>query len=270
MNRRRFLKAGSLFVPYLFAIKGAAAPLGIDDPVMGDNPSGGNGLLIGLAGYWNMDEAAGTTRMDSSGNGLNLADNNSDLVNTVGKLGNAVVCSQGNASNALIHAANALFNTGSGISLSFSMWIYGNGIAASSRGIVCLDNNTVAGAYDLYTDGTNFIWFVFDSTHTQRTINVVSVAAQGTTSWHHFAFGYDDVNKIMWAQYDGGARTTVAVAAGMNPCTTLPFTVGNFASLGLPNSLFVDELAYYRRVLSTTDVANLYNAGAALPFSSFS
>lgn len=227
-------------------------------------------LLNSLQAYWKMDEGfTGATRLDSSGNGLHLTDQNGNLSPVSGKIGNSVACTQTSSSNCLTHASNAAFNTGPGISFSFSAWVQNQGFVSGAHGIICYDNNTAAGSYDLYSDGTNVFWFVLDSTITAKTITIVSAAAMGTGTFHHFAFGYDDANKLMWSQYDGGARVTLAVSNGINPATTLAFCIGNFSAKTLPQQCNVDEVGYWRRVLTTTDVAKLYNGGSGLPFSSF-
>lgn len=270
-TRRNFLRSFGLAACGLYLPRAQAAETfgGFSIPYISAGMGNGNGLLANLTAYWKMDELTGT-RFDSTANALNLTDNNSNLASAPGKIGNAVVCSQTSASNALIHAGNSFFNTAAGTSFSFSAWIKANGFIAGNHGIICHDNNTAAGSYDLYSDGTNVFWFVLDNTITARSITIATVASLGTLNFHHFAFGYDDANKQMWTQLDGAARTTISTVNPINT-SSVAFTVGNFASLGLPEQVLVDELAYWQgRVLMAGDVSLLYNGGSSLPFSSFS
>lgn len=229
----------------------------------------GKSLLVGITAYWNMNQAAFSTRTDSTPNGLDLSDHNSNLNNQVGLIGNAVVTSQSNASNGLVHAANALFNVGVGTSVSFSMWMLGGGAPINDHGIVSYDDGTHQ-AYDLYYSSvaTAFQWLVVEATTlTQKTINMVTGAAfaAGGSVWHHFAFGYDDTAKQIWAQYDNGTRSTVA-CNGINPVTIPSFVIGNFSNLASPQDVIIDEVGYWRRALTTAEVAHLFNSGAGITY----
>lgn len=227
-----------------------------------------NSLLKGLSAYWKMDEAGGT-RNDSSLNGLNLSDHNSNLLAGAGIIGNSVICSQSVASNGLVHASNTAFNTGPGISVSFSCWIRGNGLIVGN-GILSYANSATNQAYTLYVDGSsNVRWGGTEAgTLSFKQLTVVTSAALGTTSFHHFAFGYDDVNKIIWCQYDNGARQTLAMN-GMLAVTTIPFVVGNFSDLGFPQQVAVDELGFWNRVLTTSEVSRLYKGGLGSTYPTF-
>lgn len=232
--------------------------------------SNSNGLLRQLTAYWKMDEATGATRLDSTANALHLTDKNANLVATAGALNNCVICDQTLASDCLTHAAHALFNTGAGISLSFSAWLRGNGLIAD-HGIISLDDGSGNYAYTLWyrSTGASVTWTAQEAgTLTEKDIAIVTGAAMGTSVFHHFAFGYDDVAKLIWTQYDNGTRSTLAVN-GMNAVTTTPFAVGNFSNFTAPQQILVDELAYYRRVLSVADVSTLFNGGTPLPFAKF-
>lgn len=229
-----------------------------------------NGLLAGLTAYWKMDEAAFAVRADSMPNGLNLADVNNNLLAQPGKINNEAVLSQTVNTNGLKSAINSLFNTGPGISVSFSCWIGSGAALINDRGIISFDDGVANQAYALYSASSNLSvhWAGFEAgTHTLKEISVVTFAAMGAGR-HHFAFGWDAVNLVLWTQYDNGARTTLAMA-GMNPVSGIPFQIGNWSGGAAPNQFSIDELAYYRRVLSVADVNTLYNGGAGKALSTF-
>lgn len=232
-----------------------------------------HGLLFQLGAYFKMDDAGGGPRLDATGNGHTLTDNNANLVGTApGIINTCVTCSQTVASNCL-KSTDAIFGCSVGNSFSISCWCQSNAII-NDHGIISLDNSAAVLGYDFYyaSVGTLFTWGAFETgTHTFKTIGIVTNAAFNNGAFHHFAMGYDDGNQVLWTQYDGGARSTVGIN-GINtavPTVAGPFVVGNFSTLASPQQINVDEMGFWNRVLSTADVATLFNGGAALPFGSF-
>ena len=78
-------------------------------------------LLTSLVGFWTLDEVSGA-RLDSSGNGSTLTDNNT-VASTTGKIGLAAVFQAG-VSEFLSRSDNAFLSAGINTSFTIDGWVY--------------------------------------------------------------------------------------------------------------------------------------------------
>jgi hypothetical protein len=98
---------------------------------------------------------------------------------------------------------------------------------------------------------------------------VATTAFADTTTWYFIAGGWDGTNiKI---SVNGGPYATTAFAGPVAPTGNIPFTIGLEIGSGGGWLGQIDEVAIWigRNDLTISEVQQLYNNGAGLPFSSF-
>lgn len=262
MNTRQFIKtcavaATGLYVPNTYA----QDVIAVRRRRVASAP---NGLLNSLKAYYKFDspgyydDSYGSNALTASGSPLNSA--------AFGVINGHVNC---NASTQLRHAHNSDFDLGTGISFTCSIWLNPNSWSGTYRPVI--------GQYDGFNNdyswillGTSgqldFVGYPTNTSNQQR----IHIANPLTTSvWSHVVVGYDSGAGQLFTQLNNGARSTVSIVGDLN-ASIHDFIIGYAYVLG--GEFYdgrVDECAFWKRVLSTTDVASLYNSGSGLPLSSF-
>ncbi len=268
MNRRSFIKSGALFVPTIFvprliraqgigrspAFRGAAAQQG--RPASGGG--GGNGLLTGLIAYWRCEESDGTDLADATGNGHTLTHHGATLQTPLSAKHNLGV--KISSSQYLDSSSSDFRRTGS---WTFAGWYR---VAASVDGEVpaCefgVGNPTNGHNWFIFGPGSNILEFGMRNADDGGSTLAVSTVTMSTGSYHHIAVGWDSVAQKIWIQVDN--ETRVETSYTDTPRTDSEnFTVNGFSGGGngidgTSNNGGIDEIAYWTRSLSTTDVTNL-------------
>jgi len=222
------------------------------------------GLLAGLVSYWKMDEAsagaAPVTRVDSiTATGNNLTDNNT-TPNGTGKIGNCLAPVATNL-EFLNRASNASLQTGD-IDFTWAGWFQ---ISDESTSRVLLGKNAagVAGPYKISTTGISFdklSFSVFDgSSSNAATANTFGALSLNT--WYFFACKHDSVANLISISINAGTADTQAWTTGTN-IETGGFAIGQAGETAGANwSGLIDEVGFWKRALSTTEIAFLYNSG---------
>jgi hypothetical protein len=238
----------------------------------GVNP---NRLLNGLVHYYQLETFASNQVIDTIG-GVTLSATNAgaDASLITGKIGNCIKYSGAGGINGLTNPGpnNVNFLAAAGISESYSCWFWfdaGNPTATPAFfSFFDASGATQFGAFFLDTvSGTvRFEW------RNAADSNVVVTWSIAPTSgaWHHAAMGYDSPNNVLWIQVDNGARQTIAMPNLKGTNTSFGVNMFFIRGFGFELAGRVDEWGVWNnRALSTTDVANLWNGGAGLPFSKF-
>jgi hypothetical protein len=124
-------------------------------------------------------------------------------------------------------------------------------------------------------------WILFYKNRTRKPTLAVSLndangfsvaaatAFADTTTWYFIAGGWDGTNiKI---SVNGGPYATTAFAGPVAPTGNIPFTIGLEIGSGGGWLGQIDEVAIWigRNDLTISEVQQLYNNGAGLPFGSF-
>ncbi len=232
-----------------------------------------SGLSCGLVGYWTFDgkDMVGGVVRDRSGNGNNGNLNNiaTSTFYTPGKIGQA-----GNfdGTNDYISMGDILDLNG-GVPFSISTWALFNDFT-NSPSIIGKFDESGSYAYTLEmgqlfeTDGSGLGLMLLDSSSagyigrsTSRKIvkgvwyHIVGTYDGGSTSssvkLYYNGVQVDDTNT------QGGTFTTIRNV-------NTPLTIGSLLSSGSPNYLIkgkIDDVRIYNRVLSQSEVAQLYNTG---------
>ena len=231
-------------------------------------------LNEGLVGYWKFDEGGGITAIDSSGNG-----NNGTLVNgpvwTAGKIGGALSL-DGSDDYINVGSAANLDNLGP---LTYSAWInlrsldkrsiiFSKGDYYTRDGNIRFYMNTISSERNNLTFNAPFILGSVLKTSIPNTPSVTSWITAGT--WTHVAVTWDGGNSssgvtlyvngspIIADRVQGTQYTTKADNSAYNQI------LGGLLAQDAVNTSFngsMDDLRVYNRVLSATEIQELYALG---------
>jgi hypothetical protein len=221
-------------------------------------------LLDGLVSYWTLDEGLGT-RVDSQGSN-NLTDNNT-VGSAAGKISNAASFVAANTEY-LSSTSTALQMGTNDYAVSF--WLK----TSSALQMTPLYNGAYreTGWYIATLSGGNLFLKFSDIPFPSGTPpNGSSVGSYADGNWHHVVVNFDrDSNVSMYV--DGNTTPVIAFDisgyAG-NVAPFRPFLVGAYED-GLGRSFFfdglIDEIGIWGRILTLTEISDLYNSGVGLTY----
>lgn len=227
-----------------------------------------NTFLTGLYAYYELDEASGNA-LDASGNGHDLSQIGI-IGSAAGKINTARVWSGGLSGPFLFDSSSTTtFQPGSS-HLFVSCWIksavtnynYDAGIA----GKFVLPHASWLLFRQSDTDGSQLRFVCTQDGHSIGATAIGPVL--NDTNWHFVVGGWDGTN--LKISVDGGEFSTTAFTGPIFGDGTGTFQIGAEAASNTWNGL-IDEVAIWigRNDLTISEVQQLYNSGAGLPFSSF-
>ncbi len=226
-------------------------------------------LLTSLISYWKMDEASGT-RVDSNG-ANNLTDNNS-TGSTTGKINSAADFNEA-ALTYLSHADNSDLSTGD-IDFTLNFWVKSSDFTISSGFpfIACkgwLSDNSADQEWCVLVNGSPapFAFYVGSGTSTNNVVNSTG-GTPSTGTWYMVTVWHDSVNNLIGIALNAGTADTASHSAGVNDGTR-DFSIGARPAGSLGWHGQIDEVGFWKRVLTSGERTQLYNSGAGLAFSSF-
>ena len=208
-----------------------------------DNPG-----LTGLVAWWTMDEISGMRKDSSYEN--HLTDINT-VGSTTGRKGKAADFVTANLEHLTV-ADNGLLSGGD-VDFTLVANVY---LDNNANTFVIMDKSDAASAYDYrlaHQAGTGFRFRVSASAY-------VDSGAVTANAWHTVIAWHDSVNDTINIQVDNGMVNSVPFSGGTMD-TANPLTLGAFANgtMGLDGRL--DEVAIYKRVLTSNQRAWLHNSG---------
>jgi len=226
-----------------------------------------NTFLTGLYAYFKLDEGSGAA-IDARGT-RNLANFGNPVGTAAGKINTSRNFPGGNAYFCSLNTTD--FSPGSD-HFFFSFWAKAENLTQGQSGTGFLSKTGTLNKRQ---------WIVFfdnvskkpklnvslDDTHTSTAIGATAFA--NTTTWYFIAGGWDGTNiKI---SVNGGAYVTTPFAGPVNPNGNVHFTIGLEIGSGGGWLGQIDEVAIWigRNDLTISDVQQLYNDGAGLPYSAF-
>lgn len=232
-----------------------------------------NGLLNSLVSYWKLDEAAGTTRNDSTASANNLT----QPVGTCGQSTGLInFAANTNGGTSKLRNSGGTLSTfwaqiQPGDSFSVSTWIKFNSVPSSG----------FHGVVSFWGQGTNlsyFLWFNNSSTlelncrNAANTLNVAQtvLAPPSTATWYHVVFGFDNANNQQFYYLNNGTRQNANITGIYKQTSgTATFELMDYAGSNGPPDMIMDETGWWRKVLTAQDVNLLYNNARGTPYSSF-
>ena len=227
-------------------------------------------LRDNLVSWWELNETSGT-RYDAHGTN-HLTDNNTVLYGT-GKQGNCADFEDTNSEYLSITnaAQTGLSPTGD---FSVSAWFKAESQPASGYEFAIV-SKTAGGAGGSYmftylnSSGTYKLYAaLYDSSAPGTNVNYFSAAqtlSNGT--WYHLAFVVTAASGKVEFFVNGSSIGSVTDASmnDINTCTA-PFNIGAFNSSNRFMDGILDEVGFWSRALTSTEVTSLYNSGNGLSY----
>lgn len=220
-------------------------------------------LTTSLSGYWTLNETSGV-RADSLGTS-NLSDNNT-VGATTGVLGNAARFVAVN-SEYLSHSDNATLSTGN-VDFSFAYWV--NFRSGSAQVVLHKGYTSAADNLEFYADyntlSANKIRWIVGTQLSGGNYAYVESDAISNNTWVFVVMWHDAANNQIGISINNGTPNTASWAGGAVD-TTHPFFIGvdgNF-STGF-GDFDLDELGFWKKVLTAQERTDLYNAGVGCTY----
>lgn len=221
-------------------------------------------LSTGLVAWWKLDEQSGT-RVDSVGSN-DLTDTNTVTYDT-GKVGNAGQFTRA-TSEYLNIADNADLSVGD-IDFTFAGWVYFDSVA-SNRVIL---SKAVSGAieYGIWTEGaggSEYIRFIKGVGAVNVVVDASAPVPPSTGTWYFVVVWHDSVDNEIAIQIDNGTIYTTATDTGVSDGGAA-FQIGGYSDIGEHMDGRVDEVGFWKKVLTVAERKRLYNGGDGVtyPFS---
>jgi len=216
-------------------------------------------LLDSLISWWELDEASGT-RNDSHGTN-HLTDNN-----TVGRATTDLGLGadfEASSSEYLSRASNASLQTGD-IDFTFALWF----VRESSGGYVLLgkDSDSTGRDYTIDTVGGNVRLYINGGGGgliAQATMVDVVGSKHLVVAWH------DATANTLNIQVNNGVVSSVGTGGAAPPVSAAEFRIGAREYGGAEGYTdgVVDQVGFWKRVLTTSERARVYNNGQGLLYS---
>lgn len=218
----------------------------------------GGTLPNNLAAYWKLNETSGI-RVDRVADN-HLTPNNAVSYNT-GVKGNALQVTDINsrvAQQYLSVGDNAVINLGD-FDFTFAAWVRldskGEYRAAIAKG------NSGATREILLEYNPSFDRFRWNVDSGSGFVGVNSLSSPSANTWYFIVVWHDSATNQIGIQVNNGSVSTISHAAGVQD-TSSYLTVGTFVDV--PDYYWdgrVDELGFWKRILTTQEKTDLYNGG---------
>lgn len=216
-------------------------------------------LTTNLESYWSL---SGLTDERPAANTLT---NNGGVTFVAGKVGDAASFDSA-LTESLSHASSASLQSGD-IDLTVTAWVDLNALGAN-RNIVG-KFGTLNFEWVLYYSLANNAFEVFTSGDgvTGSALTATTFGAPSTSTWYFVAFRHDATNNQRQISVNG-VTDTDSYSAGLFAGTAAWVIGADDRGLGFFNGL-VDEVGFWKnRVLADAELAQLYNGGAGMAYSS--
>lgn len=215
-------------------------------------------LLDNLESYWTLDEATGAIRSDSHG-ANHLTDNN-NVVQIPGKIAQATDFTKA-STNWLSHVHNASLDVSGNVDFTFAFW-FDTGVQFATHAWITKytgggTNNDQFLIY--YSSAPIFIVRAIDNTAVVLTSSVGAIAPG---AWHFGICWRDGVN--VYFQIDNGVVDSLPWAKDTK-LSVVDFRIGKFGAATYSDSN-IDEVGFWKRVLTAPERAQLWNGGAGLTY----
>jgi len=217
----------------------------------------------GLVSYWKLDEASGT-RADSHGTNT-LTDNNT-VASGTGKINNAADFEFSNGLESLSHTSNTDLQTGD-IDFTITAWVNLESGPNNYNGIVTKDGAAGRDYFLVYDNVVSHFIFYCRRSATDVKAEATTFGVPSLSTWYFIAAWHDATADTVNIQINNGAVNSTASGGALDSPTTIAFHIGAAAwGVGTEFDGLIDEVGFWKRVLSSQDRTDLYNAGAGLAY----
>ena len=214
-------------------------------------------LTDNIIASWRFDESSGNA-LDASGNGHTAT--NSSVTYATGKINNGASF---NGSAKFTVTDDATLRPSPAFSISF--WVKKTGTTATEILDSYAQVSTVAGFRCVMEAGAKVSLWVGKNTGLGGSdwARVIANTSVNDGNWHHCVVTYDGTT--ICAYTDGSADGTTSFSATIAYDTpNNAVTIGDYVTGGAAMNGMIDELNFWSRALSLSEVTSLYNSGAGL------
>lgn len=210
-------------------------------------------VITSLVSYWELNEASGTRNDAHSTN--HLTDNNT-VLSTTGKVGTAADF-ETSTSEYLSRASNSALQAGD-IDFTFAAWI---NLESATSGIIASKDSNAGSSRDYtleYSTGFGPIFYV----------NGSFLAGPGGTlsnsTWYFVVGWHDATANTTNLQIDNGTVNSTSTGGAAPDVSASQFRIGAREYSGAEGYFdgLIDEVGFWKKVLTPTERTWLYNAGA--------
>lgn len=225
-------------------------------------------LTDSLIAYWKLDEASGDA---SDSVGSNTLTDHSSVGTGTGKINGARHFTKASGQFLTI-ADNTALSTGD-IDFTIAGWVNADSLS-STMGIICkwLQASSQR-EYRLDYASSRFRWLLSSAgTSADLVLSADNLGAPSTGTWYFIVAWHDSVNNVAGIQVNDGTANTSSYSSGVFNGTA-GFDIGTSESAaGIPFDGLVDEVGFWKRILTSGEKTQLYNGGNGLayPFSTTS
>lgn len=229
-------------------------------------------LTTSLVSYWKMDEASGT-REDIHGPNDLTANGTGGVGSATGKINSAADFELSDSDYLSIADASQTGLDFSG-DMSASFWLNIESAPASGEDFTVFSKGSGAdGAYALtYSNvgGTPKLNFwIFDSGNPSENINMLVNQTFSTATWYHVVVTFTASTDTAEFFVNGSSLGTASnsLYSGTTNNSALPFNIGRYQAGNRYFDGLIDELGMWSKVLSGSEITDLYNSSNGLPYS---
>lgn len=236
-------------------------------------------LTDNLKAYWKLDESSGDAA-DATGGG-STATNVNTATYSSGKINNGVFFARA-SSQRLAATDSATLSIVGDISVSF--WVYFTTLPSSGQvyGLVTKDTASTSNRawwVDVYNPSASYqlrMGIHKDNTNTNFSYSYVTHSFS-TSTWYHIVAKCTPTNSLATKfefYVDGtskgnGTAATVGTEATSIYDNTTALVMGGYDGAGVYHNGGIDEVGLWDRVITGTEVTDLYNSGSGLSYDSF-
>jgi len=219
-------------------------------------------LPTSLVSYWDLEEASGT-RYDLVGSN-NLSDNNT-VTGGTGKVGEGAVFATANTEH-LKAVDNASWDLTTTNDKSFSVWIKPANLSNNYAILSRWNESPEAGGknflFRLNTTGKLQAWVGTGATTGVTTGETTTTLSAGT--WYHAVVTWSGTVDDKMRIYVNGSLDTTGATASPGAASG-PLYIGESSSAS-PFDGSMDEIGWWDKALTSTEITALYNSGSGLPY----
>ena len=251
------------------AIAGGASASSVIEQIVGVFAPIPGSLKNNLVSWWALDEVsagmAPVARLDS--HGVNHLTDNGTVPSAVGKV--SLATQHTNAvPDWLSHVSNASLQTGD-IDYTVACWGYLDNLAGVQ--VLCAkDNPGVAADREwavYYNAGPGRFGFsTFTPVGVVHNLSAATMGAPAATTWYFIVAWYEAATNTMSIQVNDGAIDTLGTGGALQAAGAAEFQIGSRQGPNSPLDGRVDEVGFWKRLLTAEERTALYNSGAGVGY----
>ena len=216
-------------------------------------------LTDSLVAYWKMDEASGSA-IDAVDGTSTLTDNNS-VGAAAGKINNGRAFTA-TSNHFFSHADSTDLSTGD-ISFEFTMWVK----LTTEPGTMGILGQWTTGdlGYLVYYNADRFNWILGNGGSNFGNITADTFGALSTGTWYFIDVWYDSGANTTNIRINDSAQDTSGTLGTAPGDSSADFRIGQNDNSNYFDGV-IDEVGFWKRLLTTEERTQLYNGGAGLAY----